>query len=47
MVPAFRVGVVSALYISLVVFVVFGAMHLYAASHPDSDVSKVYVSMGF
>lgn len=47
MVPAFRVGVTSAFYIVLVVFVVYGTAHLFAASHPDAKFSKVLVGLGF
>lgn len=47
MIPVFRVGAVSAFYIVLVVFVVFGAAHLYAASHPDQPASKLIVGLGF
>lgn len=47
MVPAFRIGAVSAFYIVLVVFVIFGTAHLFAASHPDKKFSQVLVGLGF
>ena len=47
MIPTFRVGATSALYIILVVFVMFGAAHLAAATYPESKFAKILIGLGF
>lgn len=48
MIPVFRIGATSVLYITLVVVVIFGTLHLLAAAYPDSTFRKVWVEgLGF
>lgn len=48
MIPVFRIGGTSILFVTLTVLVVFGTLHLLATAHPDSMFSKVLVgALGF
>ena len=48
MIPVFRIGGTSILYIFLVVLVLYGTLHLIAATYPDSTFKRVWVDgLGF
>lgn len=48
MIPVFRIGGTSILFVTLSVIVVFGTLHLLATAYPDSKFSKVWVGgLGF
>lgn len=48
MIPVFRIGGMSVLYIAIVVIVIFGTLHLLATAHPQSAFTKVWVgALGF
>lgn len=48
MVPVFRIGGTSVLFIFLSVLIIFGTLHLVAAAYPDSRFTKVWVgALGF
>ena len=46
-VPVLKVGGASAIITFLYVFVLFGALHLYAISTPDKKFSKAVIALGF
>ncbi len=46
-IPAFRIGGTQAIVIFLYVFVMFGALHLFAISFPNNPASKAFLALGF
>ena len=46
-VPVLKIGGASALITFLYVFVLFGALHLWAISSPNNRFAKAIISLGF
>lgn len=48
MVPVFRIGGTSVLFVFLAVLVTYGSLHLLATAYPDSKFAHVWVgALGF
>lgn len=48
MIPVFRIGGTSILFIFLAVLVTYGTLHLVAATYPDSAFKRLWVdALGF
>lgn len=48
MIPVFRIGGTSILFVFLAVLITYGTLHLLAASYPDSTFKRVWVDgLGF
>lgn len=46
-VPVFRISGAGGIVVFLYVLVTFGALHLFAISHPEKRASKVILALGF
>lgn len=48
MIPVFRIGGTSILFVFLAVLVLYGTLHLLATAYPDSAFTRVWVgALGF
>lgn len=48
MIPVFRIGGTSILFVFLAVLVTYGTLHLLATAYPDSLFAKLWVgALGF
>lgn len=46
-IPAFRIGGTHALVIFLYVVAIFGTLHLFAISFPQSKLARMWIALGF